>query len=674
MSNIEEENVVIDKDNKEDIIKSIMELIKSSYDNFFQEERDRVLNELMGYNRIEVPSLDESLNLDDIELSLKEKINRQRKIIDGLFHTVVGQLLSKEQLIEYVKKCVEILFKLEIRYYKLDTGNRHPNIELQFFADKRAAPGYFRKRNEILNIPYTININEEFDFDDLFSEKVGARIFACRDILLTLFHEFKHLRQRLAIDTGICSYYNLRNAKEELVHSNNIKSFYKYNHNRYAMEADADYSSFESLVHNGNKDSDITSLLELRRAQREVSFILTDKGIVNRDKYIDEQTDKIMESMGILVFVDGEKLLKYEYDSNCNPISFSDLIKNNGRTIMVNSFLIPSMGVEVSKPIEKDIKSLYFYLFNKKILSGDKIELIEAILEHGEDKILELLNELYIYNRNERNRKNKLVKESTDYFLKNNPYVGLRFEMNNGYIADPKKQFKAAISTEDFVTHQLGIKNEDPRIVEFLNHDNFKEMLPIQGYFVDNSGKKVSIKDYVHNILIPALKKIEIDPDKDFIAKYTEAYYGSIDEYFITGAEMSSNYAYTQINKDYQEQMAAIEEYRKLIESKLYKQYNHTLLSNMKSVIDIVKHEKLPKGFSTETTNGVMKTYEEQRELYQTLIEASKVLSKDMLLNPEGMNYHKKLLSNPSFDALGKVLNAFINNLEMTKENEDISL
>ena len=504
------------------------------------------------------------------KMSLKEKINRQRAIIDEIFDVVGSELInSYNDPGNFIKPKLIELFHIEMDYYGISYEGNDKEASIDFFHKKNGGCGFFEYKTH--DKPHTVKINDAKSFEELVDSSTYTRLWAARDILSTLFHEIGHLLQAIPIFDGICSYYNLRNVKEQILR-NYVEDFYLFEHDRYSSEADADHHTYNTLVQDGIKLPGYKAAVRVFDADREISYLLTKKGIVDRDKYDEELADKYIESKPTIILLFGCDVLLYEFTRRCEKKEFKILIDEYIayiKKLSENS----ELNLQDKKELIKDAKSLYFHLFNKRIKNIDEPELGEAINTYGEKFILDLLNELYIYDRNEKNRKNRLVKDGLEAFNNLSYATYDHFETNEGYIANPAKQYKGAIGTDFFVRSELNPDNYGEVISTFLDSETFREKLPVFGYYVTKSGMKMSIKSFINDILIPEFMKIDLNidiTDHDKQSMLSDTYYRLLYEKFLNSHEVAANFAYEQINKDYQAQINSISKCREMISNKTY--------------------------------------------------------------------------------------------------------
>ena len=512
-------------------------------------------------------------------MTLKEKKDLQKKVVNELYSYIEERPILFDNFIDFLRIKFEELIDIEMSYYNASSINKvgyNDVIVLKLDTEKSYHKGVFTmgKYDEKNNLcmPHRITVYLEWAFDGLLSFNYSERVRMCAELLTTLFHEITHLRQHLMVRNGIASYYNLRNAKEEMLHSYCADRFYDLNSNKYFTESDANYNSLLIVRNLYSFTPYDLARLEFHKSNRDIAPLLTwDNGIVDRDTYIDRIIDNIISRGSSLSSFEGYAVLIKEFNEDCSKRTFSNL-KSNYNLELNASYKIEDK--KKRKEIINDLNSLYYHLFNKKIIEGNIEELNEALNEFGINEINKLLNKLLIYNKNEKVRRFELINNRVSRI--NETHHGKRyFEVNNGFLMDQER----VVGTREYI-NSMEIYTLSKRIKKFVTSETFRNMLPIYGYYITKSGNKMSIHDFIFNILVPRLKEFSNDEDQDF---FEAVYYELLEENFISSYEMDSIESKKILNMNYNRLENQINKYHNLINNEdfiLNKKDNNLLGNN----------------------------------------------------------------------------------------------
>ena len=614
------------------------------------------------------------------KITLEEKINEQKKIVTEMFSSLKEKPKCKTDYLEYFKKCIKKLFKIEMDYYGFECfNNKNSDNEVVIVFEKKENDyaaffnaGHRNPKNGKLTSRNKIIINTQYNFDELFSNDIFVRMNACRILLKALFHEVAHLRQNYLLNENKTSYLYYLLAKEDVIHLLHPKDFYELNHDTYVSEADANVNAFKEF-------SELHVLSQYQKylyaecvADREISYIHSKKfGLIDRDSYIDSSADGIIESYEVLSEFDGYHFLSKEFYDNCTVRPLSNLIENFKNEIKEAKKITNS---NTKKETIKDIKGLYYVLFIKRLIEGNIMEFIGAINKHGLKEIEDLINTLKLFILSEEKRKNDLLdkkQEELNNLLKSNI---AHYEINKGYIANPRSRYTNSVSTTDFVK-TLDLSNVDMYIRDFLKDKAFKERLPINGYYIKRNGKRMSIKAFVEKILIPEFLKKE--PIDDIIVYSREwfirVYKRLLVKHFVSSREMKTIYCRNSIKEDTNEKLSYIERAQEIISDPNVTKYDDHSLYMFNLVVKLCNNDE--EAFSIlDTPRFKIKGIQyysfapEQMNLINELYGVAYNLSNDQLLNPEGIYYYNILINNIKFARIKRNLDKYI---EYLANNED---
>ena len=599
-------------------------------------------------------------------LSLNDKNSLQRLAISQLLEELREKKPEKNQAIDnFLLAYLRKIFMYEMEYYGVNWQgvDEEDEILLIFDYDKKAkchggflsAVDVGRGKFVLVKPEIYIHLNNK-ERIGLFSDDPDERVRNGAGIVQTLFHEIGHFRQFLMIQENRSSKQALRWAKEAL-YARIINYLYSMNHDRFSMEADAEayLNEMDLEVINGGEETKRKKTIN--EAITGTDYIVIPNGkIVDRDTFIDEQLDSIVKhyKMGEGLFV-LYPILRKEYNKNRTHKSLSDIMGGYFAEIKRAKAIIDKKEREI---IIRDIKEMYFDIFNRYVSKDNRFELLEAVRIHGLTKVTNILQELRLYNKAEKRRKLDLLSAKHDAAsLRENKYK--RF--NNGYVAGTNDY--APEFTDDVMAYQLKnllmgkygkLTNE---IKLFLATPFCYNQLPLFGYFMLKSGKKISFEDFYQKYLIPRLTLIE-DP-KDYSKEYTKV----LEEYTKPFCDIEYLHSCEMVNQEYQKRENTIESWMNLpflqkdAKDDFMQLYSMEELSYMKWVIQICNNE--PDALEFFEVPEVLVGYKMQGDYkphhYKALtllLSAAERLNHEPVFNPNNTNFTNKISNNGSFKKL----------------------
>ena len=598
-------------------------------------------------------------------MTLREKTTIEKKLIREFLKSLKISKPSKDIVAgNFLRDLVREICITEIEYYGFKCGRLSGNDVLLdlYYVDNEKITADFEVSYHMDSFSrvYTDTPRIRINFGGLylnavFSDDSKIRVDGGKEVLDALFHEIKHFRKEMLKRSGYSSKENLRNAKESLIlffrHD-----VYSMNHDRFSEEADADnYASItrQDLGVETRMDVSLPIITEADKAF--ACYMVPEKGYVEREAYLNSQADFILRNgEGALLYWKLWTILHKEYDSDLNRLSLSDMITNF--IAEINETIKTIDDPKERNIVIKDIREMYYEMFNRTIIIGNRLELYEAIKKHGINSVREILVAMKHYNSSEKRRKIDLLKrkqESVISILSSGNYI----RPNIGYIIDPRKHNGESVRVEDYIKTLInrfsGLSNE---MREFILSREFLGRIPLFGSYTFNSGKKVSIYDFIQDYLIPELSKRH---PKDYMNAYMEVVMCKTKPHF----DVEAQYNIEVVNKDFQGKNHAIEECLELPimkESKLKEfeeDHDSELVNDMMTVLKICDGDNTVfRRFKTsEIFLGGSRYYilkPEQLAYLDKLVEAASILSKDEVLNPFGYNYEHKLKMTPEFSKI----------------------
>ena len=567
------------------------------------------------------------------KMTINEKCNRQKEIIDEVFASLKKVPLLRGEYINFLKSCLSRILKIELEYYDLPEDTALVDFESVKNADWSSC----LRKNRIyeqddvkFQTPVIITNMKNSLFKDIFSLSKYRRLYSAKIMMSSFFHEIDHLRQHLLSVAGYVSYQQFRYAKETIVLSNSKtrKELYNPNHDSFSIEAEANYNMRSQSTILGVKNPRLHSLNSYKSIKESSTIVTLDEGITDRDTYLDKAADKIINSDGTPHILWTSKILLKEYNIDGTPIRFSDLIRNYNNDIA--DIKNQKIDKDTRKVLLADLKQFYLELFNKKIRQGDRFELLEAVNTYGDKYIKALLNDLSIYNLSEKKRKLALVKTKLADDRKSTDYIDQYYQFNNGFIANPFDYYQTGISTDELID-RLNLDNVSMGIRIFLASPDFLNFLPIYGYFLQRDGTKITVLYYIEHILIP---KLQGRPFRDF--KYINL--SIIMTTFLPVYEIEAKANLENINRKYQKLNSSITntldlEIFKNTDDSVKKRYNIGFINDMDLVHRIVN------GDESAIINFEAYYQAQGNDYYERIKKAALCLKYDTYFNPRGKDY-----------------------------------
>ena len=599
-----------------------------------------------------------------MEMTLQEKIEIQKYLASELFHlSGIKKINEGDREGNFFYEIMRKLFRVEMDYLGLKCFQKNPNnddVKLEFVFEKNSGSagsfsidGEFDKNGGFVLEKPVIKINLGCELRDvLFGDFAELRVSAVYEMVDTLFHEIQHYRQYLLIQSGISNRESLRHAREEIF----LRAFYKVyriNHDDFYGEADAqEYSHlFRKYYFKGESNllsKEVDYRLEMFAATKEVAFILLPfKGYLDRDIGLGQQSDFIMKNnKNNRKFLEIFPILKKVYYPDGSKKSFSELITNYFKEIEDAKRNITDDDLKSS--ILDDTKKMYFELFNEIILSNNRVEIYEAVLNHGTQLVNQLLDELDLYNVMERTSKisalkRKLAKQSSK--LADYNYL----HGNNGLIDDPEdlgagakvlqvQAYAAVLSTRSIA------RGIDMKICAFFMTKGYYELLPVEGYYALKSGQKISIDKFTDECVIPRLEKVD---EKEYVSELKKL----LIDVTKPSCEVEYLFGCEKVNKDYQTKNNRYFELKSIpflagaLKPEFKKKFNQNVINMMNLLLPICRYEKGATAFLE-----VLGDYSpEQCELIDGIVEAANLLTNEKSLNPSGLDYNARLRRNDQF-------------------------
>lgn len=371
------------------------------------------------------------------------------------------------------------------------------------------------------NVEIVVNNNTHY-FSELESDFPEYRVKGAKKIIKTVFHELTHLYQLKSFVTHLSNGRALRNAKEFIFIEGRYGSsqIYKKNHNSFAIENEADYNAhmrFEYLIDdNYDKRRKIECLskyyssdLVINRGNRKIA--------VSRDDLINQYVDFMVVSKKSKYLLMKYPILQKEYTFECKRKTFEELalkylseINNVTRDNSINS--------SKKSSLIRDIKEMYFSLFQRSIMTSTREEMDRVISILG----VETFEEMIDFNNSRAMDEERVLyqlyferesKASRFNFLKRNfkcEYIVYTGEENQIY---NDSDFKLLVNFDSF-------SDEEKDKIEkyFITH------IPRCGFILTKDGELMEPHIFFDEYFVPEMENMhDIDSFFAFLEKFTQS-------------------------------------------------------------------------------------------------------------------------------------------------------
>ena len=636
-------------------------------------------------------------------MTLEEKQNAQKLVIHELYSYLNDAPADKESFYnDYLRNVILKILKIEMDYYRVYCLQDDPSkneINFEFYKD--SSPMGSLVAASLINAVQIDTINNriihhtpciKFNFANvafvgLVHPDKAARMYGCKDVLKTIFHEIRHFRQFQFVLLCVPNLELLLSAKEGAFITSD-ENIYNMNHDHFGFEIDAEHysetqwDSFDIPV-----KEDYPRPVQTLLAAKEINdLVIPDEGFVERDSYIDKWFDKnIVQNGSISSLMIRKPVLKVEYNSDGSYKQLSELIENfNKEREKYEQYVADGKNKE---DLITDLEDLYYYLMIKRIKLNNPVELYRAVKKYGVAEIKKLLETLKEHNEKVKNKRFNLLQQKRDAL--DNAYRKSFYSSNNrGYIKVDGGDENEFVSAK---TYAEGIKpiTFNDRIINFIKSKEFANLLPEQGYFLDKMGNKVTIEDFVNNMFIPQaglflqikdknpkakelvdqLEKFNLNKGDRLLVNLFEA---------VMRIELTSSYNYEVSNQTmltynaYHENEMAINgalELPYFDESKVNNpsiSYDDETLDYSDKIAQLysgsnVSLKALLRNFSSQPPYT-----EEQWAIFNKLKNAASSLTIDPFLNPNHIDYYSLLMRMPNM----MIMNSFAGYYSLANEKQ----
>lgn len=503
-------------------------------------------------------------------MTKEEKIELQREQISSLIskYSQKELFIGDKSAIKEINDAVTRVFQLEIQSLgkKFDPNNLEENdISLELLKD--AKPGYEGAchmnvvRDEDGNAVgkrYSIAINMSTFYDKLSSYRKEDRIAGCKYLFRDVFHEIRHYRQDLMMESGVSSKETLMFVRDQIM-SNYLNKFYSEdeitgNYHEYSLETDAEATAFSQYVSvMGEEDTEFEKIRDTKIAEHVLSRYKIDtesydghyynsNGLQERDDATVSVMDEILQNKDELELLEIFPILQKEYNPDGSKKTIKQLIQN------MNKEKQDLLSTNEFSDIEKDelitsCEEMYTELIYRQIEREEDEQLREAVEFCGKDAISEILKMMQVQLEKEKNKKIQVAENLRDvktdgssFVIKRNRKGTMQIEENGRYRTIFIDEMIQNINPDvkDEIINYCG----RPQTLRELVHISFKQWIPESGMYVLKDGTPITVKDFIEK-KIPEIKDIGLarnflketvlsEPDAEYVmtCNRLEKYYG----------------------------------------------------------------------------------------------------------------------------------------------------
>lgn len=606
-------------------------------------------------------------------MSEAEYLEKQRKLVSELYQYVTHHSVS----INDRRSCIEFEFKLR-EIFKLECdkmgihysskGEKKNDIDFYICNLPEAnwkgqfsnVVGVNRDGSYIEDARPLIELNfATMDFKRLSFKSKEDKLYGCREILKTLFHEIRHFRQFKIATSNINSRKSLKYAKDFVVGDINFlvpnfkNKIYDNNHDSFVIEADAEYQAHlkTNKVSNKKEDRD-TNIAKICKFDIEYSDICVedDKGhkfVYDRDMYFDFCLDNLLTTCNKQGLLNTFPILKREYNPDGTRKDFYTLYSDMQSEVK----RISNSNIKNKSTYLKMTRELYYELIYKQVKDFSNVQVRMASIKLGQDNMHKLFSEMNVFFKREmKSRKSmayekkealKHLKSGENYISKN--LRGVKVDNGNNEVLVKNSEYFDVMNVRWLYNIQHIIQHVRVR-------------LPYCGIYMLHNGSKITPKEFIEKYVIPNAYYIDNEMDYDtFLRKHVKSTEET--EYLLDLERINSEFQRKRDKLDNFDK--SLDRHFSLFKTKKGKhemkdKYFREELEIMQGIIDLV-HSDGKNNYLLENIRGQI-NYDpscedfcyfvfssSEKRLMKKIIDVSYALTHDKLLNPEQINYYYKL-------------------------------
>ena len=352
-----------------------------------------------------------------------EKIAIQRQQMTGFMNYFESNELdfNDTQLLQRMQNAITRIFQLEIEElgysYRPDRDDSKNTFELSFINDPQATfrgqhnSGARFENGKFIQGRPSIKYNIAALYEDLQSPDKDKRIFACKTLFKTVFHEIQHHRQYMKTRTNVSSKDGIQYARDFAIKQYLHKDWYSSNaktgnYAAYTIENNANevgYSQFLETL--GREDSEVANLRDIERGKFNISRYKADvdswdgqqhydsNGLQERDDVTVPILDSLIGEKGRTEILQMYPILQKEYNLDGTKKTAVELIQNMQQEIQKIT-QNKTLTDKDKKRLIQDSQQMYYDLIYRQIEKSTPEQISQIAMKIGKEESKKLFSDM----------------------------------------------------------------------------------------------------------------------------------------------------------------------------------------------------------------------------------------------------------------------------------------
>lgn len=352
-----------------------------------------------------------------------EKIAIQRQQMTGFMNYFESNELdfNDTQLLQRMQNAITRIFQLEIEElgysYRPDRDDSKNTFELSFINDPQATfrgqhnSGARFENGKFIQGRPSIKYNIAALYEDLQSPDKDKRIFACKTLFKTVFHEIQHHRQYMKTRTNVSSKDGIQYARDFAIKQYLHKDWYSSNaktgnYAAYTIENNANevgYSQFLETL--GREDSEVANLRDIERGKFNISRYKADvdswdgqqhydsNGLQERDDVTVPILDSLIGEKGRTEILQMYPILQKEYNLDGTKKKAVELIQNMQQEIQKIT-QNKTLTDKDRKRLIQDSQQMYYDLIYRQIEKSTPEQISQIAMKIGKEESKKLFSDM----------------------------------------------------------------------------------------------------------------------------------------------------------------------------------------------------------------------------------------------------------------------------------------
>lgn len=353
-----------------------------------------------------------------------EKIAIQRQQMTGFMNYFESNELdfNDTQLLQRMQNAITRIFQLEIEElgysYRPDRDDSKNTFGLSFINDPQAtfrgqhnSGARLEENGKFIQGRPSIKYNIAALYEDLQSPDKDKRIFACKTLFKTVFHEIQHHRQYMKTRTNVSSKDGIQYARDFAIKQYLHKDWYSSNaktgnYAAYTIENNANevgYSQFLETL--GREDSEVANLRDIERGKFNISRYKADvdswdgqqhydsNGLQERDDVTVPILDSLIGEKGRTEILQMYPILQKEYNLDGTKKTAVELIQNMQQEIQEIT-QNKTLTDKDRKRLIQDGQQMYYDLIYRQIEKSTPEQISQIAMKIGKEESKKLFSDM----------------------------------------------------------------------------------------------------------------------------------------------------------------------------------------------------------------------------------------------------------------------------------------